>query len=318
MSAIEEAHRRHWPQVLAATVRLTRDLDLAQECVQEAYVRALTAWGDDPPRNPAAWLTTTARRLAIDAIRREATLRNKLPLLVVDEDPAEPEPQTDLLRLVFTCVHPALSRDAQVALSLRLLGGLTVAEIASGLLVQESAVAARITRAKRKIATAGIPFRVPPEAELPRRLDAVLEVILLIHTAGHTAVVGSELLRPDLSAKARDLARLLAGLMPGNSEVQGLLAVCLLTDARAGARCGPGGELLPLAEQDRRRWDPLLLTAGLRAATAALRGGTGRYALQAAIAGLHAQAPDAQHTDWAAIVTMYDGLQARWPTRSWP
>lgn len=314
MTSLEEAHRRCWPQVLATTVRLTRDLDLAEECVQDAYVRALTAWGSDPPRNPGAWLTATARRIAIDCLRRESTLRAKLPLLVMEDDADDPGSETDLLRLVFTCCHPALSRDAQIVLTLRLLGGLTVVEIASGLLIKEATVAARITRAKRKIAAAAIPFRVPVGAELDERLDAVLEVVYLIHTAGHTAVAGPDLMRPDLCAKARALAGLLADLMPDCSEAHGLLALCLLTGARAGSRSGPDGQLLLLADQDRRAWDHRLVDAGLLAATRALRTGTGRYALQAAIAGLHARAPDLGHTDWAAIVTMYDGLLASWPT----
>ncbi len=314
MTSLEDAHRRCWPQVLAATVRITRDLDLAEECVQDAYVRALTAWGSDPPRNPAAWLTTTARRVAIDRLRRESALRAKLPLLVMEDDADDVGPQTDLLRLVFACCHPALSRDAQVVLTLRLLGGLTVVEIAAGLLLKEPTVAARVTRAKHKIAAAAIPFRVPEGAELDARLDAVLEVVYLIHTAGHTAAAGSDLMRPDLCAKARELAVLLADLMPDCSEVQGLLALCLLTDARAGSRCGPDGQLLLLEEQDRRAWDRRLIRAGLAAATRALRTGLGRYALQAAIAGLHAQAQDMEHTDWEAIVTMYDGLLASWPT----
>lgn len=313
MDPIEEAHRRWWPQVLAATVRFTRDLDLAQDCVQEAYLKAFAAWSQEVPRNRAAWLTTAARRLAIDRMRREATLRSKLPLLVIEDDETS-TPETDLLRLIFTCAHPALSPDAQLVLALRLLGGLTVTEIAAGLLLKEATVAARITRAKQKIAAAGIPFRVPSEAEFPERLTAVLEVIHLIHTAGHTAPEGAELTRPDLSAKARDLAGMLAELMPTQSEVQGLLAVCLLTDARVEARTDEDGALLLLADQDRSAWDQDLVHAGLRAATQSLRGGVCRYALQAAIAGLHAQAPSIEHTDWGLIVTMYDGLLATWPT----
>lgn len=313
----EEVCRRCRPEVLAATVGLTRDIDLAEDCVQEALLRAITTWQHKPPANPAAWLTTTARRIAVDRIRRETRLRSKLPMLVVDLDPGPADPDTgpapDLLRLIFTCVHPALSRDAQLALTLRLLGGLAVPEIAAGLLLKEATVAARITRAKQKIAAAGIPFRVPDTAELPARLDAVLEVVHLIHTAGYTAADGHSLTRPDLAGTARELASMLARLMPQHSEVQGLLALCLLNDARAPSRTSPGSQLVPLPDQDRRGWDQQLLTAGLAAATVALRTGTGRYALQAAIAGLHAQARSIEETDWPAIVTMYDGLLERWP-----
>ncbi len=310
---LDEAHRRCWPEVLAATVRLTRDLDLAEDCVQDAYLRALTAWRDEPPRNPAAWLTTTARRLAIDRLRRERTWRAKLPLLVMQDDADDPDPGVDLLRLVFVCCHPAFALDAQVPLTLRLLGGMTVVEIAAGLLQREATVAARITRAKKKIAAAGIPFRVPSDDELPERLEAVLEVVHQLHTAGHTAVDGAALTRPDLARTARELAGRLAELLPAASEVHGLHALCLLDDARAASRVGTTGELVLLADQDRATWDRTLVEAGLSAATRALRGGTGRFALQAAIAGLHAQAPDSAHTDWARIVTMYDGLLARWP-----
>lgn len=321
---VAEAYRRCRPQVLAATVRLTRDIDLAEDCVQDAMLRALQSWDQDPPRNPAAWLTTTARHLAVDRIRREGRLRAKLPLLVVPEsgpdarqypgvDPDDPLENHDLLSLVFLCCHPALASSGQVALTLRLLGGLTVPEIAAGLLLKEATVAARITRAKQKIAAAGIPFRVPAAADLPERLDAVLDVIHLIHTAGHTAAEGATLTRPDLAGTARDLVGMLARLLPRDSEVRGLLALCLLDDARLPARTDGAGALAVLAEQDRSGWDRDLLAAGLAAATAALRSGTGRYALQAAIAGLHAQAPPLAATDWAAVVTMYDGLLARWP-----
>jgi RNA polymerase sigma-70 factor (ECF subfamily) len=322
---VAEAYRRCRPQVLAATVRLTRDIDLAEDCVQDAMLRALQSWDRDPPRNPAAWLTTTARHLAVDRIRRENRLRAKLPLLVVtdsgsDTSPgpdvglgADPPEDHDLLSLVFLCCHPALASSGQVALTLRLLGGLTVPEIAAGLLLKEATVAARITRAKQKIAAAGIPFRVPAAADLPERLDAVLDVIHLIHTAGHTAADGATLTRPDLAGTARDLVGMLARLLPRDSEVRGLLALCLLDDARLPARTDGAGALAVLAEQDRSGWDRDLLAAGLAAATAALRSGTGRYALQAAIAGLHAQAPSLAATDWAAVVTMYDGLLARWP-----
>ncbi len=320
--AVERAHRRHWAEVLAAVVGLTRDLDLAEECTQEAYVAALRSWSAALPDNPAAWLTTTARRVALDRLRREATLRRKLPLLIVDAGPtganADPadsgdDSPTDLLRLVFTCCHPALSQPAQVALTLRLLCGLTTAEVAAALLVKEATAAARITRAKHKIAAAGIPFRVPDDGELPQRLDAVLTVIHLAYTAGHTAQ-GGGLVRPDLTVRAIGLARMLAGILPEESEVQGLLAMLLLTQARGDARIGPDGELVLLRDQDRGQWDQAMIRDGLRRATVALRLGDGRFALQAAIAGLHATAGSWDGTDWPQVVRMYDGLLRCWPS----
>lgn len=312
-AAVEEAYRQCWAEVLAATLRVTREFDLAEDCVQDAFSSALVAWGAGPPRNPAAWLTTTARRRAIDQRRREATARQKLPLLLL-EDPDDRRPGTDLLRLVFTCCHPALSPDAQLALTLRLVGGLTVPEIACGLLVKEATVAARITRAKGKIAAAGVPFRVPADAELPARSRAALEVIHLIHTPGHTAPAGPVLTRSDLTAKARDLARMLDRLLPGDADVVGLLALCLLDDARVAARTGADGRLVPLPDQDRSQWDPALLAEGLTCATRALGLGPSRYALQAGIAGMHAAAPSWAATDWAGIVALYDRLLAQWPS----
>lgn len=317
-SPVEEALGRCWPQVVAATVRLTRDLDLAEDCAQDAFEKSTRTWADRPPDNPAAWLTTTARNLAVDRIRREDTLRRKLPLLVMERSAGPDDEGHDLLRLLFVCCHPALSTDARLALTLRLLGGLTVPEIAEGLLVKETAVAARITRAKQKIAAAHLPFSVPPHHELTLRLDYVLAVIYLIHTSGHSAPMGERIVRPDLTAKARELAELLCDLMPHEAEAWGLLALCLLDDARADVRADEAAGLVLLPDQDRSRWDGRLLTEGLSAATRALRLGTeagiGRYTLQAAISGLHARAPDAASTDWAAVLTMYDGLYACWPT----
>ncbi|OKL51260.1 RNA polymerase sigma factor [Buchananella hordeovulneris] len=317
METLEEAYRRCRPHVLAATARLTHDLDLAEECVQEACMRALTSWREQVPANPAAWLTTTARNLAIDRLRREATWRRKLPLLVVDTEPDD-EPGLDLLRLMFVCCHPALAPPARLALTLRLLGGLSVEEIAAGLLVRPATVAARITRAKRKIAAAGLPFVVPSGPELTHRLDDVLAVIYLIHTAGHAPADGQTAVRGDLAAKARELARLLVGCLPESAEAVGLLALCLLDDARAPGRHHPEAGMVLLADQDRSGWDPALRLAGLATATRALRlgisaGQLGRYTLQAAISGVHAQAPNAAATNWDAILTLYDGLLRVWP-----
>lgn len=308
---VAQAHRRHWPEVLAATVRLTRDLDLAEDCVQEAYARALRAWRDQVPSNSAAWLTTTARNAALDQQRRARTLRRKLPLLLVEDDDRRPT-ETDQLRLVMTACHPVLSTDAQVPLTLRLVCGLTVPEIAAGLLLRPSTVAARITRAKAKIAGAGVSFRVPDDDQLPGRLDTVLTVVNLVLTAGHLPPQGDGAARPDLIERALDLATLLVRRLPESSEAQGMLASCLFTAARERAR--GSGELLLLENQDRDRWNPALTRAGLRAATRALNGGTGPFALQAGIVGLHMQAESWEATDWAAIVRLYDGLAAAWPT----
>jgi RNA polymerase sigma-70 factor (ECF subfamily) len=311
---VDEAHRAHWSTVLASTVRLTRDLDLAEDCTQDAFVRALQTWADEVPANPAGWLTTVARRFALDRLRRETTLRRKLPLLV--EDPAEEEDgdqPADPLRLVFTCCHPALARDSQVALTLRLICGLTTREVAAGMLISETTAAARITRAKKKIAAAGIPYRIPSDDELPARLDVVLTVVQLAYTAGHVAA-GPELTRADLTGRAIELARLLVRLMPDEPEPQALLGLLLMTEARGDARLSQGGEIVLLADQDRSRWDARLLTEGVARATAALQRGHGRFALQAAIAGLHVTALSWQETDWHQVMRMYDAMLLSWPS----
>jgi RNA polymerase sigma-70 factor, ECF subfamily len=312
---VDEAHRACWPIVLAATVRLTRDLDLAEDCTQDAFVQALRTWPDGPPDSPAAWLTTVARRVALDKLRRETNLRRKLPLLVEDQTEDEPERPADPLRLVFTCCHPALAVESQVALTLRLMCGLTTREVAAGLLISEPTAAARITRAKKKIAAAGIPYRIPSDEELPDRLDAVLTVVHLVYTAGHVAA-GKDLTRADLTGRALDLARTLVRLMPSEPEPQALLALLLMTQARGGARISPDGELVLLADQNRDRWDRRLIHEGLARITAALETADrpGRFALQAAIAGLHVSAPSWDDTDWPRVVTMYDALLLRWPT----
>jgi RNA polymerase sigma-70 factor (ECF subfamily) len=305
--------------VLAATVRVTRDIDLAEECVQDAFARALTTWSSDGvPSNPAAWLTTVARNRALDLLRRESTLRRKLPLLVEDDiadGPAQPEDiPDDRLRLVFTCCHPALSIESQVALTLRLLCGLSTAEVARAFLVSEPTMAARITRAKKKITQARIPYRVPTREELPDRLDAVLAVLHLLFTTGHTAPAGAALVRRDLVGRALDLIRMLHTQLP-TPEVTGLLALVLLTDARSGTRVSSDGRLLLLAEQDRSRWDRAAIAEGLHLVRAALQAGPpGRYALQAAIAAVHADATTWEETDWREIVALYGLLEAQWPS----
>ncbi len=321
-AAIAGAHRRDWPRVLAATARVARDLDLAEECVQEAYAAALRRWASSGiPDNPAAWLTTTAKRRAIDAIRRDATLRAKLPLLAEPEEEAAMEDVTgeviadERLRLIFTCCHPALAQDAQVALTLRLLCGIPTADIARAFLVSEPTMAARITRAKRKIAVARIPYRVPRPAELPDRLRAVLAVIHLLFTAGHTAPSGAALVRADLMDRALHLARMLRELMPDDTEVRGLYALLLVTDARRATRTDAGGRLLQLADQDRSRWDRAALAEAHDLIVGCLRAGPpGRYVLQAAIASLYADALTYEQTDWAQIVTLYDVLLRVWPS----
>ncbi len=320
--AVADAYRNHWALVLAATARVTRDLDLAEECVQEAYTQALAGWPrDGTPDNPAAWLVVTARRRALDAIRREQVLRAKLPLLAVPDEPggAAVEPDNDIpddrLRLMFTCCHPALARNAQVALTLRLICGVGTGDIARAFLVPEATMAARLTRAKKKIATARIPFRVPAAQDLPERLDAVLSVVHLLYTTGHTAPSGDRLLRADLVERAVQLCRTLYALMPDEPEVAGLLALVLLTDARRATRTDPRGRLLRLAEQDRTRWDRAAIAEGRELVLRCMRlGRPGRYLLQAAIAALHSEAAQYADTDWPQIVTLYDALRQVWPS----
>jgi RNA polymerase sigma-70 factor (ECF subfamily) len=321
-AAVADAHRREWGFVLAATVRVTRDLDLAEECVQDAYARALVAWPAGIPAKPGAWLTTTARRRALDLMRRDALFARALPELVLDDavpavdDLTDPDAiPDDRLRLICTCCHPALAPESRVALTLRLLCGLTTAEVARAFLVSEPTMAARITRAKKKIAAARIPYRVPARAELPARIDAVLEVIHLLFTTGHTAPIGADLVRADLVERAMQLARMLCTLLPDSADVAGLLALFLLTDARRETRVAADGALILLADQDRRRWDRNRIEEGAALVRTALRGRPpSRYALQAAIAAVHAEAPSWDDTDWGEIVALYDLLVAIWPS----
>nr|WP_229834966.1 sigma-70 family RNA polymerase sigma factor [Dactylosporangium sucinum] len=298
--------------MLAATVRVTRDLDLAEECVQDAYLAALHDWRERGiPDRPGAWLVTAARHNALDALRRAATLRAKLHLLVEPESHEDDDP----LRLVFLCCHPALSPDAQVALVLRLVCGVPAAGIAKAFLVSEPTMAARLTRAKKKITAARIPFRMPPAAELPGRLDAALTAVHLLFTTGHTAPDGPSLARDDLAARALDLARMLHRLLPREREVRGLLALLLANHARRATRTGPDGRLLRLSEQDRSAWDRRAIAEADALVVGALRGGRpGRFGLQAAIATLHASAPAWADTDWPQILVLYDALLDAWPS----
>jgi RNA polymerase sigma-70 factor (ECF subfamily) len=329
-SAIADAHRHEWAFVVAATVRVVRDLDLAEECVQEAYAAALQTWVHDGiPGNPAAWLTAVARRRGIDVIRRDQTFRSKMPLLiepeetnedtVVDERLIEHEREETVrderLRLVFLCCHPALAQEAQVALTLRLVCGITTADIARAFLVSEPTMAARLTRAKKKIVGSRMPYRLPRPAELPDRLPSVLAVIHLLLTTGHTAPSGDVLVRVDLVETALLLARMLRDLMPDDAEVRGLLALVLVTDARRATRVSSADRLLRLEEQDRSLWNKAAITEAGDLITVALRTGRyGRYVLQAAIASVYAEAKSFDDTDWPQIVTLYDKLLQLWPS----
>jgi RNA polymerase sigma-70 factor (ECF subfamily) len=313
VAAVAAAHRREWTQVLATTAQLTRDLELAEECAQEAYAQALQTWErTGVPAKPGAWLTQVARNRARDELRRQAALRRRLPLLVVDE--ADRTPDDDRLRLIFTCCHPALARPVQVALTLRLVCGLSTAEVARAFLVPEPTMAARLTRAKKKIAAARIPYRVPGPEQLGERVGAVLEVVHLIFTTGHAPPSGDQVVRRDLVDSSIALARLLALLMPGDAAVAGLLALLLLIDARSATRRAPDGGLRLLADQDRTAWNRALIAEGAALLTDALRRRPPtRYALEAAIAAVHAEAPTWADTDWSEIVALYDVLRRHWP-----
>ena len=312
--------------MLAATVRVAADLDLAEECVQHAYAKALTTWTSlTIPDRPGAWLTTVAKRHALDAARHRAVVARNLPLLV-DDRPGDSADRSDdglgkgfgddRLRLIFTCCHPALAVDAQVALTLRLVGGLSTAEVARSFLVAEPTMAARITRAKKKIAAARIPYRIPAREELPERIASVLDVIHLIFTTGHTAPDGPELVRQDLIDRASDLAEMVHALMPGHPEAASLLALITLIDSRRSTRIDEAGNVILLADQDRARWDHEAIARGVALVSDALRaqGPPGRFALMAAIAAAHSEAPSWTDTDWAEIVGLYDLLAVAWPS----
>jgi RNA polymerase sigma-70 factor (ECF subfamily) len=315
--AITRAHRDEWARVVAALTRRFGDLDLAEEAAAEAFATAVTRWPvDGVPPNPGAWLTTTAIRKAIDRIRRESKRGDKQrdAQMLYDDDPPEPflgPIEDDRLRLIFTCCHPALALEARVALTLRLVGGLTVAEIARAFLVQEAAMGQRITRAKAKIKTAGIPYRVPSAEDLPARVSGVLAVLFLVFNEGYLATgAGTDPVRRDLIGEAIRLARLVHALMPEDGEAAGLLALMLLTEARTAARVSAGGELVTLAEQDRGAWDAALIAEGHGLVRERLAAGAapGRYQLLAAINAVHTSARDARDTDWSQIVALYDQL----------
>jgi RNA polymerase sigma-70 factor, ECF subfamily len=323
----EAVFREEWSRLLATLVRWVGDLDLAEEVAADAMAVALERWPvEGVPSKPAAWLLTTARRRAVDLLRRRQTYAAKLAVLGVEAQRAESErlgaaaPDPDLigddrLRLFFTCCHPALAADARVALTLRYLAGLSTAEVARAFLVPETTMARRLVRAKHKIRDAQIPYRVPSAAELPARLPAVLSVIYVIFTESYAASIGPTLVRPDLADEAVRLARILHDLLPAQREVAGLLALLLLVDARRAARTDEAGDLVLLEDQDRSRWDRTMIDEGRALVVEALRGGSpGPYALQAAIAALHDEAESAETTDWPQIVGLYDVLRATAPS----
>ncbi|HXP53993.1 MAG TPA: RNA polymerase sigma factor [Streptosporangiaceae bacterium] len=317
---IERVFRAEYGRAVAVLTGVFGDLDVAEEAVQEAFTAAVQRWpADGLPPSPAGWIITTARRRAIDRLRRESSRDDRQAQAVLlhaaaqdDSGAAEEGPvRDDRLRLIFTCCHPALAPAAQVALTLRLLGGLSTAEIARAFLVPEPTMAQRLVRAKAKIRDARIPYRIPHEADLPDRLRAVLAVVYLVFNEGYVASVGDALTRAGLCAEAIRLGRLLARLMPDEPEVAGLLALMLLTDARRDARSAADGALIPLDEQDRARWDRDRIVEGQALVRACLRRNQpGPYQLQAAIAAVHSDAPTAAATAWDQILALYDQLMA--------
>ncbi|MEU7589255.1 DUF6596 domain-containing protein [Micromonospora sp. NPDC049230] len=319
---VEAVWRVESARIVAALTRLTGDFGLAEDAAQEAVAEALVSWPRASPANPAGWLMAAARRRAIDAIRRRVALHDRYALLAadlavdsaVDRDVDLDSIDDDVLALMFVSCHPVLSPQGRVALTLRVVGGLSSEEVARAFLVPVPTVQARITRAKKTIAAAGVPFELPPAGERRERLADVLSVLYLIFTEGSTATSGDRLLRPDVAYEAVRLTRSLAALQPDEAEVHGLLALCELTAARFPARTGPDGAPVLLADQDRRLWDSSAIRRGLAALTRASTRGLGPYGLQAAIAATHASAPSVAETDWDRIVVLYEALGRATPS----
>jgi RNA polymerase sigma-70 factor (ECF subfamily) len=314
--AITQAHHDEWARVVASLTRRFGDLDIAEEATADAFATAVARWpADGVPPNPAAWLTTTANHKAIDRIRRESKRddKQKAAQMLYDDEPPEPlgAVEDERLRLIFTCCHPALAMETRVALTLRMVGGLTVPEIARAFLVQESAMGQRITRAKAKIKAARIPYRVPSVEDLPERVSGVLAVLFLVFNEGYLATgPDTDPVRRELTAEAIRLTRLIRTLMPDDGEVAGLLALMLLIDARRTARVSASGELVPLDEQDRGAWDTALVAEGHRLVRERLASGVapGRYQILAAINAVHTSVREFRDTDWSQVVALYDQL----------
>lgn len=325
-ASIESVFRLQYGRIIATLIRLCGSFDLAEEAMQEALVAAVAEWrANGIPRSPGAWLTTTARRKLLDVLRREHTRRREQSAIGyeieihaevgVEHEMEHDVANDDRLRLIFTCCHPALNREAQIALTLRTLGGLTTTEIARAFLVPEPTLAQRLVRARRKIQDACIPYEIPPDHALTERLDAVRAVLYLIFNEGYSATEGTELLRHDLCREAIRLSQVLCELRPNDAESMGLCALMLLQDSRRAARVDANGELITLEDQDRSRWDADEIAEGLALVERALRlGAPGPYQLQAAIAALHAEAYTADQTDWRQIAALYGELERIQPT----
>lgn len=314
--ALDDTFRREWPRILASVIRFTGSLELAEDAVQEAFVRAASSRERELLINPAAWVTTVAKRIAIDTVRRDARMRERLPLLASEEQVPLPDDSPggdDRLGLLFVTCTPDLAPETRLALALRFVCGVPTEQIADAMLITHTAMSARLTRAKRQIEREGIRFSPTDDADLSDRLDDVLGTVHLLYTIGHTSLDGDALESHAVTSTAIELAEALRRLVPGDPEVAGLLALLLLTDARSGGRLDGRGEVVTLENVDRTEWDTERIRRGLDLATLALPGG-GRFALEAGISGLHSQAVSWGDTDWPAVCALYDRLVERWPS----